>query len=444
MHSFARSATFRFAALYSLAFAAVTISLGVAIYQAMRSELRAELDLRIVAARDALLRDGRGALADIVAARERHGAQDMRYAILARGGTTLAGAAIEDVPPAGWSDARFRDEDGSFDDARAIVTPLSGGRRLVVGADPESIERLDQRMVPLMTIAFGLMAVVGIAGGFLMSAALRRRIDAITGTAEAIIRGDMAQRMPVGQAGDEFDRLSATLNRMLDRIDGLMVNLRQVSGDIAHDLRTPLSRLRQKLELASADGIGIDALRGAIDDAAAQADQMLELFTAILSISEVEAGGDALRLKRFDLSALVADIAESYVPSAEDGGREMVRDIAPGLAMDGQRELIAQLLVNLLDNALRHTPSGAEIAVRLTAGRGHATLIVSDDGPGIPAQDRARVFERFTRLDGSRTTPGHGLGLRLVAAIAAAHGATIRLEDNLPGVKMMITFERAA
>ena len=435
------------AAYFSLAFALVTFVLGVAIYRAMRTEFSRELDQRIVVERDALLRESsldHGRLGEAVEGRSEHGGQDMFYAITNARGARVAGSFVGKAPAIGWSQVSFRDEEGVMDNARAVTTPVRDGEFLVVGADPETIERLDHKMVPLFAQVFGAMAVVGVAGGFLMSAALRRRIDAITGTAEAIIGGDLSRRMSISRSHDEFDRLSATLNQMLDRIDGLMSNLRQVSSDIAHDLRTPLTRLRQKLDLADASRQDVTALQGALDEAGAHADELLTLFTAILSISEVEAGGAKLRVRPLDLSALVTDIAESYGPAAEDSDRKLVCSIESGVVIDGQRELIAQLLVNLLDNALRHTPPTSEISVALTSSAEEAVLTVADNGPGITPEDRDRVFERFVRLERSRTTPGHGLGLRLVAAIAAAHRATITLEDNHPGVRMMITFKRSS
>ena len=443
MRDYVQTAAFRIAALYSLTFLVMAALLGSVIYRSMRAELRAELGQRIVVERNSLLREGRGdprALASAVSARTDHGVGDMFFAVVTRDGTLLAGTKPASVPVIGWSDGRFLDAHGKYDDAHVLATRLTDGGMLVVGADPESVEQLDQRMLPLLGLAFGLMALMGMGGGFLLSAVLRRRVDAITATAEAIIDGDLGQRMTVSGSDDEFDRLSSTLNRMLDRIGALMTNLQQVSGDIAHDLRTPLSRLRQKLELASLDKPGDETLHGAVADAG----ELLEMFGAILSISEVEAGGAALRTSRLELSAIVGDLCESFGPSIEDSGRSLTRSIAPDIAIDGQRELIAQLLVNLLDNALRHTPEGSRIAVSLYADGDRAVLSVADNGPGIPPQDRARVFERFVRLEHSRTTPGHGLGLRLAAAIATAHQAVITLEDNQPGVKMMISIARCA
>jgi signal transduction histidine kinase len=442
MRDFVRSTAFRLAAGFGLSFLVIVGALAVFFYVSVRSELQSELDQRILAERDALLRSGTNdsaRLADRVSVRTRNGVNDMYFALIGRDGGYRAGARVLSMPTLGWSDVPLTDADGKTDDGRFFATRLPDGSVLAVGADPESVERLDRGILPLSALAFGLLALAGVGGAFLLSAQLQRRVNRIAGTAQAIIDGDHAQRMTVDGSGNEFDRLAVILNRMLDRIDGLLTNVRQVSGDIAHDLRTPLNRLRQKLEIAAIDGGDGGAIQGAIADA----DEMLALFTVILTISEVEAGNNRLPARPLDLSSLVADIAESYLPAYEDSGRYIARDIEPDLYIDGQRESIAQLLVNLLDNALHHTPPGSHIAVTLAGKHDHVVLTIADNGPGIPEADRGRVFERFVRLERSRTTPGHGLGLRLVAAIASAHGAQITLEDNQPGARLMIIFKRS-
>ena len=437
------STAFRFAAFYSATFTLLILSLGAAMYWAIRHELRYDLDQRVATERDAVAREAAVAgLARVVAERAQHERGDMRYALLDAGGRLIAGRPIIAPPQAGWSTMNFVKDNGHPDETRVYSARTPDGGLLIVGADPEAIENLDERIIPLFAIAFGLIAAIGASGAFLLSRALGGRLEAVTRTAHAIIGGDLSRRVPLSGRADEFDRLAATLNQMLDRIAALLDNLRQVSGDVAHDLRTPIARLRQKLDLALTGKSDADQLRAAMRHAVAQTDDILELFTAILSISEVEAGAP-VRMRRFDLSALVADIADSYAAVAEeDGARPFARDIVAGVEFDGNRELIAQLLTNLLDNALHHTPVGAEIAVRLATDADVVTISVADRGPGIPAADRERVLARFARLDRSRSTLGHGLGLSLVAAIARAHGGTIRLDDNHPGVKAMVILPR--
>lgn len=441
------STAFRFAAFFSMAFTLVIVVMGASVYWAIRNELRYELDQRVVAAHEALLREAANdniGLRRAIDYRVAHERGDMRYALLDKDGRLVAGRPIDTPPPLGWSEIDFVMPDNPTDVTRVFASRAGNGSLLIVGSDPEAIEELDERLVPLFVAAFGLIAAIGATGAFLFGRLLQRRLDAINRTAEAIIGGDLARRVPLGGNGDEFDRLAATLNRMLERIGGLLDNLRQVSGDIAHDLRTPLTRLRQKLELAEAGPDEPAALKGAMHEAIEQTDDMLALFASILGISEVEAGGAAIRMTNVDLSALITDLADSYQPSAEDGGRTLTRDIADGIVIQGNRELLAQAGVNLLDNALRHTPAGTAVGISLTERDGDVVLAVSDHGPGVPAADRERMFTRFTRLESSRSTPGHGLGLSLVAAIARAHGGGATLEDNHPGAIAMVRIPRSS
>ena len=238
----------RLAGYASLAFAAVILLLGAGVYWATRRELAYDLDQRILTDRVAVLREAGGAgLAPIVAARAAHGSQDMRYGLIDGHGRVIAGQPMTSVPPPGWSDMAFI-ENGDPDPTRAFASRAADGTTLVIGADPEAIENLSAHLVQLFAAAFGLIAAIGVGGALILGRLLARRLGAVNRTAEAIIAGDLKQRITVGRDGDEFDRLAATLNRMLDRIEGLLGNLRRVSGDIAHDLRTPLTQLRQRLE----------------------------------------------------------------------------------------------------------------------------------------------------------------------------------------------------
>ncbi|MES2291374.1 MAG: HAMP domain-containing sensor histidine kinase [Pseudomonadota bacterium] len=435
------STAFRLAGYYSLAFTILIVCLGAAIYWGIRNELRYDLDQRIAVEQEAVLREGRASdLVSVVAARTQHGTGDMRYALFGPDGRSIAGGRMDQRPAAGWSNTTFHEDDNAADLTRALTVREAGGRWLVVGADPEALEELDAKMLPIFAVAFGLIVAIGVGGAFVLSRALSGRLDAINRTAEGIIGGDLAGRIALSGSNDEFDRLSATLNRMLDRITGLLGNLRQVTDDLAHDLRTPLTRMRQKLETGLARGEDAAGLRDAMEGALEQADGTLALFGAILDISEIEAGS-GVRMAALDLSRLVTDLADSYRPSIEDEGREFRVTVAPDVSITGNWDLIAQVVSNLLDNALNHTPAGAAITIALGSD---ARLSVADSGPGIAPEDRARVFERFTRLEASRTTPGRGLGLALVAAVVRAHGGEVAIEDNQPGVRMMLSFPGAA
>jgi hypothetical protein len=242
----------------------------------------------------------------------------------------------------------------------------------------------------------------------------------------------------VGANGDEFDRAGESLNLMLDRIAQLVDNLRQVSSDVAHDLRTPLQRLRGAIEAGLDGPQDIAALRQALARAQDQSDALLALFEAILRICEVGAGGGRERFGPIDLAALVADVCEMYGPAVEDGGRTLLCTDGGPVMTCGDGELLIQLVTNLLDNAILHTPSGTSIRVDVRNGASEAELIVADTGPGVPEADRGRIVQRFVRLNQGRTTNGHGLGLNLVAAIAAAHGGRLAIEDNQPGLRIRV------
>ena len=264
--------------------------------------------------------------------------------------------------------------------------------------------------------------------------------------------GDLDRRLPTttgdrSRSGDEFDRLATNLNIMLDRIEVLVKGLRQVSTDIAHDLRTPLGRLRRTLELAR-DSALVDpksAVAPVIDQAIEEADALLATFGALLRIAQIEAGASRRGFGPVDLSAVLEAVLEVYAPAAEEKSQNLTRRIPAGIVVLGDRALLTQMLANLVENAIRHSPSDAHIDVALRAAdnREGPEVAIKDDGPGIPEAERDKVFRRFYRLDASRSAPGNGLGLALVAAAADLHGATIRLFDNPPrGLRVVLTFAK--
>ena len=269
---------------------------------------------------------------------------------------------------------------------------------------------------------------------------LLRRVDAVNRTARAIIDGDLSRRIPVVGSHDELGGLAEGLNRMLARIEELMESLRHVTSDIAHDLRTPLGRLRQRLEASRIKTSSTAEYEAAIDAAIADTDAILKTFEALLRIAQIEAGARRARFENTDLSAVAENVFEAFAAVAEDEGKRLDARIESDISVNGDRELLTQMLANLTENALRHTPAGTVVEVRLERVNGSARLTVSDTVPGIPAEDREQVFRRFYRLDASRSTPGSGLGLSLVAAVAKLHDATISLEDNAPGVRVVVVF----
>lgn len=283
-----------------------------------------------------------------------------------------------------------------------------------------------------------------------MSRNMLRRLDAINRTSGEIIAGDLTRRVPLTGSGDEFDALAENLNRMLDRIERLMKGLREVTDSVAHDLRTPLNRLRNRLEesvarLNAGGALTNEKAAGEIERAIAETDQLIGTFNALLLIAETDAGTTRAAMSALDLGSVAADVVELYEPLAEEKKLGLTLVPAGAVAIEGNRSLIAQALANLVDNALKYTPAGGKVRIRAALTEAGVDLSVADSGPGIPAADRPRVTERFVRLEASRNSPGTGLGLSLVAAVAHFHNAELVLEDNAPaGLKAVLRFPRTA
>lgn len=437
------SAAYRVSFIYSAAFALAILVLGVAVYYAADAAFRAQRDVGIVEEAAGLMREydegGLPDLADAIIRREKHNPTDgYHYAVFDATGQRMVGALATEKPLPGVHDVIVARPNQTPESQRAVGFALPGKAMLVVAIDNAAVERLDRTILALFAVAFVLVLLLGAAGALLLGGYLRRRLSHISGAAQAIMAGDMARRITVSPQDDEFDQLATALNAMLDRIARLLDNLRQVSSDVAHDLRTPLARLRSQIESAL-DGSGdAQAHRRALKRALAQSDDLLALFAAILRITEIESGALKRHFALVDLSHLASDLVESYAPAVADGGRTIMARIAPGLAVWGDRELIAQAAINLLDNAQRHTPPGTCITVEAGRAGNDVVLTIADDGPGVSAADRPLIARRFARLDQSRTTPGHGLGLNLVAAIAAVHDGKLEIDDNQPGLRVRV------
>lgn len=334
---------------------------------------------------------------------------------------------------AGWIDFRVRPRgvDGRADErgARAQVFALRGGYRLLVGRDIRELAALRRLLGDALAWGLAMTAGLALAGGWLMSAGVARRLEAVNQVSRRIMDGDLSRRVPTTGSGDDFDQLAENLNSMLARIEALMASVRQVSDNIAHDLRTPLTRLRQRLEgLRGSDEIA------EIDAAIADADELLATFNALLRIARLESGSRRAGFADLDPAGLLADLAELYEPLAAEQGLTLTVAPAAGppMLLHGDRDLLFQALANLVDNAIKYTPAGGSVLLSLARGAEGVEIRIADTGPGIPEPLRGRVFERFFRLDDSRAAPGNGLGLSLVAAVAQLHGARIALEDTRP------------
>lgn len=333
-------------------------------------------------------------------------------------------------------------------EAQALATRLPDGMRLLVGQDIDERRRLEAQITNALAWAVGAMIVLGIVGGAIISRNVVARIDDINRTAKDIMGGELSRRIPVSGAGDEIDQLAENLNDMLDQIERLMSGMRQVTDNIAHDLRSPLNRLRNRLEVTLMKPASQEEYAEALERSISEADELLGTFNALLLIARAEAGAARDGMAWVDLSELARDAAELYEPVAEEAGLGFDVDIEPHLEYRGHRELLAQTIANLIDNAIKH--AGGEAggsSIRLSVrGRGMlgAEVIVADNGPGVGVDDRERVLGRFVRLEQSRNTPGSGLGLSLVNAVTRLHGGELRLEDNRPGLRVVLSLARRA
>lgn len=345
---------------------------------------------------------------------------------------------------AGWFGFRLRDwgHDKSQElRARARTFVLRGGLHLLVGRDVRDLEATRERILNALGWGLAITAALALAAGLTMGTRVMRRIEAINQTSRDIMQGDLSRRVPTNGEGDDFDELANNLNRMLERIEELMATVRQVSDNIAHDLRTPLTRLRTRLELARAEADLPEESREAVDRAVEDAEELLTTFNALLRIARIESGSRRDGFARIDLTGLVRDLAELYEPLAGEKAQQLTVAIEDGVSIEGDRDLLFQAAANLVDNAIKHSPRGGRIELSSRLHNGRPEIAVTDTGPGIPADMREKVFRRFFRLDDSRSTPGSGLGLSLVRAVAGLHGAAVVLEDNHPGLRARLRFE---
>jgi signal transduction histidine kinase len=440
-----RTSSFRLTLLYAALFGiSVLILLGV-IYGAtgayMSTSLDAAVDSDITELEDSLQVGGTDALTEQVKERVRQMPYGPMYYLLQDSqGTVVAG----NIPPLNGGEGRFDlklPKPGSPSVAvRAHRIRLEDRGYLMVGVD--ALPRREMRRLVLRVFGWScaITLVLAFAGGALMSGSLLRRVETISRTARDIMAGDFSRRIPVRGTGDEFDHLVASLNAMLERNEAAMESVRQVSNDIAHDLRTPLTRLRQRLELAQRRARSVEEWQRAAEGCVSDMDAILETFGALLRIAQIESGMSTRRFAEVDLSELLRTVIEVYQPMAEEKEQPFTANIASGLTVWGDRELLTQMIANVIENAMKHSPAGAAIGLVTSESPSAIAVAVSDSGPGIPAEERARVFQRFYRLERSRSTPGNGLGLSLAEAIAALHQVGIELTDNGPGLRVTLRF----
>ncbi|HEY2242799.1 MAG: ATP-binding protein [Xanthobacteraceae bacterium] len=353
----------------------------------------------------------------------------------------------------GWLETnyhRLESPEGAEHRALIRVVQLPGGFHLLVGRDLDERERLFGIIVNAGQWSLALVIVLGLLGGFFVSRRVLSRIDAMTGTAQTIMAGDLSGRLPVAGTGDELDRLADNVNAMLDRIEALMRGLKEVSDNIAHDLKTPLTRLRNRCEQALRSATGEASYRAALESTIAESDDLIRTFDALLMIARAESGQARENMTEFDASEIARDVGELYEPVADEKGIALKIDAPAAAPVRGNRELVSQALANLIDNAIKYAGTNgkvngvpAEIVVKAGNDGERIMLSVADRGPGIPDADRGRVVERFVRLEQSRSEPGSGLGLSLASAVARLHGGELKLEDNHPGLRTTLALPRA-
>ena len=437
-----RTSAFRLTLIHLLALVVSVAAVFAFVYWSTAGVIARQTDQTVAAEVTGLgehyRRFGLGALRAVVRERSAHQRRSL-YLLAAPRGRILAGNL--DKPPdfapgaAGWLDFSYaRPVAGGIRThaARGRLLRLPGGFLLLVGRDIQDRAEIGDRVRGIAIWAVVLTVLLGLAGGLIISRNVLRRIEAIDRTGREIMAGDLSRRVPVSPRGDELDNLAGNLNDMLARIEGLMTGLREVTDNIAHDLRTPVTRLRGRLEAVLRGPDDVAAYRAALEETLVEADAVLATFNGLLEIARAEAGGDTAAFGEVDLAAVARDVAELYEPLAEEKGIAFSVDLDAPAKVRGVPELLAQALANLVDNAVKYTAAGGSIRVGLQGGR----ITVSDNGPGIPEADRERVFERFMRLERSRGLPGNGLGLALVAAVARRHKAELTLADNRPGLKV--------
>ncbi|HEY6982343.1 HAMP domain-containing sensor histidine kinase [Reyranella sp.] len=444
-----RSANFRLALIYAALFVVSACVLFATVFvtatAAMQSDMQAVLRTEAFQLAEIHRRLGLIGLAQQITRRMDFRTRGPIYYLLQAPNRQVVVGNLPGMPPVeGVIDFRSDSDAGETDADRGRLMGfglvLPDGSFLLVAQDASRLLDMQSAIVRAFVWAGGLTLLLAVAGGLLLGRNFLRRIDTIGRTTRAIMEGDLSARIPARGTNDEIDQLVASLNTMLDRIQTLMEGLRQVTGDIAHDLRTPLGRLRQGLEEAREHATTTGEYATATEAAISEADTLLETFSALLRIAQIEAGAQKSAFSELDLSELLRSVGEAYLPAAEDSQHALELRIDNDVCFTGDRQLLAQMVSNLIENALNHTPAGCTVRLILTRSAPTGLEIeVSDNGPGVPESERDRVFDRFYRLDRSRTTAGSGLGLALVKAIATLHGLTIRLGDANPGLRVTIS-----
>ncbi len=475
----ARTSAFRLSLIYATLFSALSAATLGFIYWSTRVQIEQQVDARLRLETDYLINLYKsGALPELLDAIQRRNQIDTygRFYYLAndesaatevadealpirlksiRSHTTRNMGDVADLPPG---------SPRAFNPVRVAETQLSNGLKLTIGHEISDEKALLDHTFALVVGATVLTLLFSLIGGVMIGASVLRRIDSVSRTASEIMSGDLSQRLHVTERDDEYDEIATKLNQMLDRIEQLMRSMQQVTNNVAHDLRSPLTRLRNRLEVTLLEERDPGSYRDVMSEVIGDADGMIQTFNAMLSVARLEAGLDAEQWTDTAIGDLAAQIAELYEAATEDEGGPwgsgFGEDGCGASTEHGQIEfraridanpiyhcnshLIAQALTNLLDNAIKYTPRPGRVTLSIRGDAEAFSIVVEDDGPGIPEADRERVFERFVRLENERNSPGNGLGLSLVRAVARLHGARLELSDANPGLRVAMHFRRSA
>ena len=389
--------------------------------------------------------EGMKGLTTRMARRARLAAPEAHYGVFDSAGRPLGGDLLSPpspLPVGDWRKVRSRTAAGPMA-LYATAQRLPDGSLLVIGRDAAGQRDFEAKTADGLLIALAIVVAASLGVGLLLNALVIRRADAVAGVAERISAGDLGARAEVSARGDSFDRIGAALNRMLDRIEELLTGMRTVTDSLAHDLRTPLTRMRGAVEEALEPTADPEACRAALERVSAELDQVLAVFGALIDIARAESGLSREMMQPVRLDELVQDLGGLFGPVLEDAGQQLVIEPASPLVIDGHEPLLRQAVGNLLFNAARHAGANVTVTLSVHGGPAGAEIVVADGGPGIPEADRERVKARFVRLDAARGGSGSGLGLSIVSAAAKLHGGELRLEDNRPGLRAVLTLAGA-
>lgn len=446
-----RTSTFQLTLFYTGLFSLSAALLAMFFYWStiglLLRETDATLKAEVTGLAEQYLEHGLERLVQVIVHRIRNDQSGaMLYLFATRDNQPLAGNLLEwpriEADVDGWVEFTHHRADGRDVPARARVYRLGDGLHLLVGRNIEQLQQLKQVFNRALVLGVGLIFILATGGGLLMSSRLLKRVGALTAATGDIVAGHLDRRLEIRGSGDEFDELATRVNIMLDRLAALLASVRHVSDNIAHDLRTPLTRLRNRLELAARGAPA--AVRDELEASVADADQLLATFAALLRIARIESGSYDAQYELLDVGTLVNDANELYLGVAQDKQLTLHAEIDSRAMVRGDRNLLFQALTNLLDNAIKHSPAGGVVSVVVRHDGSDVVIDVNDAGAGIPAAEYERVTQRFTRLDQSRSLPGSGLGLSLVKAVAELHRGNLSFGDNAPGLSASLKLPSVA